>query len=65
MSHKFIELTIDNVDEKHSINFDLVRRFYRGPRVNYTVIEFSDGASSAAVKESPKQILEMLGSRSS
>jgi hypothetical protein len=62
MPSRFIELQIDNIDEKEVINFDLVRRFYRRPGTNYTIVEFPD-ANSITVKETPAQIAEILARR--
>ena len=62
MANRFIELKLANFDETEVINFDLVRKFYRSPGSNFTVIEFG-GKDEVTVKETPAEIAKLLASR--
>jgi hypothetical protein len=53
---KFLILNLDNTDQKVTVNVDKIVKFWRGPGLNYTVVEFENREHNITVKESPSDI---------
>jgi hypothetical protein len=54
---KFIELTIDNSDERIIVNVDKIISMSRHPGINYTIVDLDGLDRAITAKETPEVIV--------